>query len=309
MKIFHAVHDFVSKSPTVITIGTFDGVHIGHRKILERLKKESVSGESTILTFYPHPRKLLNGADTITLLNTIEERIHLLQDLGIDNLIIQPFNSVFAATDARVFVRDLLVNNLKMRKIIIGHDHRFGVNRAAGISELIDFSKQYHYEVVQIPAQEIDEVTVSSTKIRQALLAGNLAMANSYLGYQYLITGKVVHGKQLGRELGYPTANVEVADHEKLIPAPGVYAVWSFINNVKIFGMMNIGYRPTIGGATRSIETHFFDFNADLYQKSITLHLVKRIRNEQAFTSLDGLKKQLLLDEAICRNMFQNSDL
>lgn len=305
MKIFHSVYEFVSKRPTVVTIGIFDGVHLGHRQILEYLKKEPALGESTIITFYPHPRKVLNDGGNLTLLNTIEERIHLLQEQGIDNLIVQPFNSEFAAIDAQKFVKEILVDTLNMRKIVIGHDHRFGVNRSAGIKDLVVFSKQYNFEVLQIPPQELDEITVSSTQIRQSLLEGNLGLANDLLGYPYTITGKVVPGQQLGRTLGYPTANVEVADDDKLIPATGVYAVWSLINNVKTIGMMNIGFRPTVGGAARSIEVHFFDFADNLYQKSITLHLVARIRDEEAFKSLDALKMQLRSDEAVCRNLLK----
>lgn len=304
MRVFHSVNEFATGAPTVVTIGTFDGVHIGHRRIIDRLRQESALGESTILTFFPHPRMVLQGPASVTLLNTIDERIALLGQAGINNLIVHPFDAAFANLDARTFVREILVGKLKVAKIIIGHDHRFGVNRTAGIDDLIAFGQDFGFDVEQIPPQEIDDVAVSSTKIRNALMDGNLARANSFLGYDYLLSGTVVSGNRLGRTIGFPTANLQIDASYKLVPAAGVYAVWSIIDGQRVNGMMNIGYRPTIGGKERSIETYFFDFSGDLYNRPLQIHLVERVRDEQSFGSVDALRLQLQQDEIWCRRVF-----
>lgn len=304
MRVFHSVNEFATGAPTVVTIGTFDGVHIGHRRIIDRLRQESALGESTILTFFPHPRMVLQGPASVTLLNTIDERIALLGQAGINNLIVHPFDAAFANLDARTFVREILVGKLKVAKIIIGHDHRFGVNRTAGIDDLIAFGQDFGFDVEQIPPQEIDDLAVSSTKIRNALMDGNLARANSFLGYDYLLSGTVVSGNRLGRTIGFPTANLQIDAPYKLVPAAGVYAVWSIIDGQRVNGMMNIGYRPTIGGKERSIETYFFDFSGDLYKRPLQIHLVERVRDEQSFGSVDALRLQLQQDEIWCRRVF-----
>lgn len=304
MRVFHSVNEFATGAPTVVTIGTFDGVHIGHRRIIDRLRQESALGESTILTFFPHPRMVLQGPASVTLLNTIDERIALLGQAGINNLIVHPFDAAFANLDARTFAREILVGKLKVAKIIIGHDHRFGVNRTAGIDDLIAFGQDFGFDVEQIPPQEIDDVAVSSTKIRNALMDGNLARANSFLGYDYLLSGTVVSGNRLGRTIGFPTANLQIDASYKLVPAAGVYAVWSIIDGQRVNGMMNIGYRPTIGGKERSIETYFFDFSGDLYNRPLQIHLVERVRDEQSFGSVDALRLQLQQDEIWCRRVF-----
>ncbi|HLT75731.1 MAG TPA: bifunctional riboflavin kinase/FAD synthetase [Ohtaekwangia sp.] len=302
MEVFRSAADFKSAVKTTVTIGTFDGVHLGHRKIIDRLLLEG-EGVATILTFFPHPRMILNGPGSVTLLNTIDERIQLIADTGVQNLIIHPFDDAFSKLTADEFVRDILVGKLNAGKVVIGYDHRFGVNRTAGIDDLIQYGNKYGFTVEQIPAQEIEDVAISSTKIRTALVSGNLQLANSFLGYDYLLTGSVVKGKQLGRTIGYPTANIKIGEDYKLIPAHGVYLAWSMIDGEKRYGMMNIGNKPTVDGTTESIEIYFFDFQGDLYGKSIQLHLMERIRDERKFASVDELKEQLGRDEIFCREM------
>ena len=299
MKIFQSIHDFSSAKSTVVTLGTFDGVHIGHKKIIERLLQNALEldGESLVLTFFPHPRMVLQDATDIKLLNTIEEKALLLEKLGLENLVIHPFDQAFSRLTAEEFVKDILVNAFNIKKIIIGYDHRFGRNRTANIDNLIVFGEKYGFEVEQISSQEINEVAVSSTKIRNALLQGNVALANQYLGYNYPLTGTVVQGKQLGRTINFPTANLHISENFKLIPENGVYIVSSSINNTTVFGMMNIGFNPTIGGEKQTIEIHYFDFDQDLYDQQITVSILNRIRSEIKFESLEDLKHQLENDK------------
>jgi riboflavin kinase/FMN adenylyltransferase len=271
---------------------------MGHRKILERLIQNVENGkqESLVLTFFPHPRMVLKGQSEIKLLNTISEKIDLLEKMGIENLVIHPFDEAFSKLTAEEFVKTVLIDQFHIQKIIIGHDHRFGRNRTANINDLIDFGKQYDFEVEQISVQEIDDISISSTKIRTALLEGNIAMANDYLGYNYFLTGTVFKGKQLGRTIGFPTANLHIQDDHKLIPKNGVYIVKSSINQKTVFGMMNIGFNPTVEGKKLSIEVHFFDFNTDLYNQEIKVSLLEYLRPEQKFASVDLLKEQLEKD-------------
>lgn len=304
MQVFRSISDFHTDNQTVVTIGTFDGVHMGHRRIIKQLVDESAEGESTLLTFFPHPRMVLQGISSVTLLNTIDERIALLREAGIENLIVHPFDATFANLDAEEFVARILVQKLKIRKIIIGHDHRFGVNRSAGIEDLMLYGKQFGFDVEQISPQQIDDVSVSSTKIRQALFSGDISRANSFLGYPYMLTGVVTKGQQLGRTLGFPTANLHIPEAYKLIPASGVYAVSSEINNQTVYGMMNIGTRPTVSGEHQTIETNFFDFSGDLYGKNLGIKVIERLRDEQKFSSVESLKKQLQQDEQSCRRVF-----
>ncbi|WP_375323362.1 bifunctional riboflavin kinase/FAD synthetase [Flagellimonas sp. GZD32] len=285
---------------TVITIGTFDGVHLGHRKILERLinsaKKSGL--KSTVLTFFPHPRMVLQKDVDIKLLNTIEEKKQILETLGLDYLIIHPFTKDFSRLSATDFVRDLLVNGLKAKKIIIGYDHHFGRNRNANIQDLIAFGNALDFEVEEIPAQEIDDVSVSSTKIRNALLEGDVDTANNYLSYAYSLSGTIKKGKGLGKEFGFPTANLHVQESYKLIPKTGAYVVQSTLDGQKYFGMMNIGYNPTVDGTEKSIEVNFFDFEGDLYDKKLQVEILHRIRDEHKFNSIEELKEQLKKDKA-----------
>ncbi|MFB9077833.1 bifunctional riboflavin kinase/FAD synthetase [Flavobacterium procerum] len=300
MKLFNSINDFQSAKKTILTLGTFDGVHIGHKKILERITQQTENGkyESLVLTFFPHPRMVLQEKSEIKLLNTISEKTKLLEKTGIENLVIHPFNENFSRLTAEEFVHSILVDQFKIHKIIIGHDHRFGRNRTANIDHLIAFGAEYGFEVEQISAQEIQDVSVSSTKIRKALNEGNMALANEYLGYNYFLTGKVVKGKQLGRTIGFPTANIQIEEEYKLIPKTGVYAVKATVSGGTVFGMMNIGFNPTVNGDRQTIEVHLFDFNEDIYDQEIEVSLLHYIREEQKFGSVELLKSQLGQDQS-----------
>jgi riboflavin kinase/FMN adenylyltransferase len=307
LNTYHTLHDFSTSKKTIFTLGTFDGVHIGHTKIIERLLNSSSEEEqSLLLTFFPHPRMVLQKESDIKLLNTIDERTQLLEKAGLQNLIIHPFDQAFSRLTAEEFVKNILVDIFNIKKIIIGHDHRFGRNRTANINDLIRFGKEFGFEVEQISAQEIDEVSISSTKIRNALDEGKIQLANEYLGYAYFFSGIVIHGKKLGRTIGFPTANLKIAESYKLIPAQGVYAVKCRIGNQQVNGMLNIGTNPTVEGQNLSIEVHLFDFNRDVYQQKITVELIERIRDEQKFKSVDALKLQLHKDKDFAQQFFES---
>ncbi|MBC29598.1 MAG: riboflavin biosynthesis protein RibF [Muricauda sp.] len=304
METVKGISNFDKSHQTIITIGTFDGVHIGHRKILERLinsAKES-NLKSTVLTFFPHPRMVLQKDANIKLLNTLEEKSRILSQMGLDYLIVHPFTKEFSRLSATDFVRDILVNGLKAKKVVIGYDHRFGRNRNANINDLRAFGAALDFEVEEIPAQEIDDVSVSSTKIRKCLLAGDVATANKYLGYDFMITGTVQKGKELGRQLGFPTANLVVEETYKLIPKSGSYVVRSTIDGQQVHGMMNIGRNPTVAeeeadGKPKNIEVHFFDFEGDLYGQKLQIDILDRIRDEHKFDSVEQLRVQLQKDK------------
>lgn len=299
MKKYTSASTFKSDRHSVVTIGTFDGVHIGHSAILKRLvetaKKEDL--DSVVLTFFPHPRMVLQQHSEISLLNTIDERAQLLEKTGLEHLVIHQFTHAFSRLTALEYVRDILVNGLKAKKIIIGYDHRFGRNRTANIENLKEFGLTYGFEVEEISAKELDDVTISSTKIRNALNAGDIETANSYLGYNYMLTGEIEKGKALGRTINYPTANLKLKEKYKLIPKNGVYVVASIIESKKIFGITSIGTNPTVGGKKRTIETHFLNFNKDLYGKEITIEFLKHIRNEETFDSIEELRQEIEIDE------------
>lgn len=299
LKIFHSINDFHSTKKTILTLGTFDGVHIGHKKILERViqNTENKEYESLVLTFFPHPRMVLQEKSEIKLLNTISEKIDLLEKIGIENLVIHPFDESFSRLTAEEFVKTVLINQFHIHKIIIGYDHRFGRNRTANIDDLIAFGQQYGFEVEQISVQEIDAISVSSTKIRKALSEGKMALANDYLGYDYFLTGTITEGKRLGRTIGFPTANLKIDEDYKLIPLNGVYVVKSILNQETHFGIMNIGYNPTVGNDRLSIEIHFLDFNSDLYNQKIAISILHYIRPEQKFDSIELLKEQIEKDK------------
>ena len=298
MGVVKNIETYKISDPAVVTIGTFDGVHIGHQKIIKRLidtgKQEGL--KSVILTFFPHPRMVLQTDSNIKLINTINERHDILDDLGLDYLLIKEFTKEFSRLSAEDFVKQILVDKLHVKKVIIGYDHRFGRNRNANIEDLKRFGIKYGFEVEEISAQDIDAVAVSSTKVRKALIEGDIAKANKYLGYPFTITGTVVKGKGLGRQLDYPTANIQVKETYKLIPKQGAYIVSATINDEKIFGMMNIGVNPTVNGDKESIEVHFFNFNEDIYNKKIQINLLQFIRDEQKFESVEALLKQLAKD-------------
>ncbi|AWH84637.1 riboflavin biosynthesis protein RibF [Flavobacterium album] len=309
MKIFNSIQEFSSPAKTIVTLGTFDGVHKGHKSILDRLITSSrASGcESLVLTFFPHPRMVLQQNSDIKLLSTIEEKAQLLEDYGLDNLIIHPFDLAFSRLTAEEFVKDILVDKLSISKIIIGHDHRFGRNRTANIDDLIRFGNEYGFEVEKISALEVNETSVSSTKIRNALTVGDIDTANTFLGYPYFMTGTVAKGKQLGRTIGFPTANISIKEDYKLIPANGVYAASAVIDGKEEHGMMNIGTRPTVGGTERSIEVHFFNLDKDLYDKEIRVSMHYRLRDEQKFESVDALKGQLHKDREATLAYFKDN--
>lgn len=309
MKEHNGAFAFNGTQPTVITIGTFDGVHAGHQKIIERLANtaKSTNMESAILTFFPHPRMVLQKESDLKLINTIEERKQILERSGIDHLIIHPFTHNFSRLTALEFVRDILVEKLKAKKIIIGYDHRFGRNRIADINTLKEFGEQFGFEVEEIGQQEISDVAVSSTKIRNALLEGKVEKANSYLQHPFTLSGKIVRGKGLGKDFGYPTANLHIAEDYKLIPKNGVYVVRSVIDDIPYFGMMNIGTNPTVGGTTQTIETYFFTLDMDLYGKYLQIELLVRIRDEVNFHSIDALKRAMKQDEAFSEQYIKDN--
>ena len=300
MKVYRSIEEYDSKGKTAVTIGTFDGVHSGHQVIINQLKDEAkkIAGESVLLTFFPHPRMVLYPDDNdLRLLNTIEERIELLDKAGIDHLIIHPFSKEFSRLSSTEFVRDILVNQLNVASLVIGYDHHFGRNREGSFEHLQELAPLYDFKVEEIAAQAIQQVNISSTKIRNSLNNGKINAANQFLGYNYFIEGTVVEGNQKGREIGFPTANIKVDEWYKLVPAKGVYAVKIFIDNTCYDGMLNIGTRPTIDGTTETIEVNIFNFNQNIYNKTVRIEFYERIRNEQKFEQFSDLKKQLEIDK------------
>ena len=299
LKIFHSIASFSSSKKTILTLGTFDGVHIGHKKILEKLIQNTKNKEfeSLVLTFFPHPRMVLQEKSEIKLLNTIPEKIDLLQYIGIENLVIHPFDESFSRLTAEEFVEKILVDQFHIHKIIIGHDHRFGRNRTANIDDLIVFGEKYGFEVEQISVQELNDISVSSTKVRKAIGEGDISLANNYLGYDYFLTGTVVEGKRLGRTIGFPTANLIIQEDYKLIPKSCVYVVKSIFEGKIVFGIMNIGVNPTVGINSLTIEIHYLDFDADLYGTQLKVSILQYIREEQKFDSLESLKNQIQIDK------------
>ena len=311
MKIIRSITAFNSSEKTIVTIGTFDGIHIGHQKILKDLIKtaKKEGKKSVLLTFFPHPRMVLQKDNKILLLNTIEEKSGLLEKMGLDYLIIHPFSKEFSRLTALDFVRDILVNKLNTSRLIIGYDHHFGKNREGNIHQLKEYSLLYDFKVEEIPAQDIDDVSVSSTKIRTALKEGNLKTANNYLGYHYMINGTVVSGKKLGGTIGFPTANLEIKEPYKLIPKTGVYIIKTHINTVLYTGIMNIGFNPTVLGKHQTIEAHLFDFNEDLYGKEIMIEFIYFLREEHKFKSIEELVVQLNIDKENAISYLSNNPL
>jgi riboflavin kinase/FMN adenylyltransferase len=302
------VHNNIAALPAftnaVVTIGTFDGVHLGHRQIIEQLKKEAlrIGGETVIVTFDPHPRKIVS-TKPLQLINTLAEKIERLAMQEIDHLVIVPFTLDFSAQTADAYVENFLISKFHPHTVIIGYDHRFGNNRSGDFKLLEQYAARHAFELIEIPGQVINEVTISSTKIREALLAGKLDDAYRFLGYDYFFEGRVTEGNKLGRTLGYPTANLQIEDEDKLVPGNGVYAVLvqtiNEPNDAGIFykGMMNIGIRPTVDGTKRMIEVNIFDFDKDIYGQTLGVYLKKYLRGEQKFSGLDALKKQLAKDK------------
>lgn len=299
LKIFHDLSTYKSNKKTFVTIGTFDGVHVGHQKVIKDLVKSAASKNATsvLLTFFPHPRMVLQKNADIKLINTIDERIKLLEKTGLEILVIHEFTEEFSKQTALNFVKTTLVNKLNISKLIIGYDHQFGKNREGNFEQLEVYGKTYGFNVKEISQQDIDNFAVSSTKIRKAIETGEIEKANRYLGYHFMLTGEVVSGKNLGEKIGFPTANLNIEEAYKLIPKTGAYIVKSEIENKTIFGMMNIGFRPTVSGKTQTIEIHFFDFNKDLYGKTIQIDILAFLRDEEKFDSVEILKNQLEKDK------------
>ena len=311
MHIYRNIDHLPAFRRAVITIGTFDGVHSGHQKILEQLRQEAarIDGETVIITFHPHPRKIVKGATAdIRLINTLQEKIGLLSEKRIDHMVVVPFTEAFSQLTAEQYIQEFLVGKFHPHTIIIGYDHQFGKGRAGDYHLLEDFSRREGFQLQEIPVYLLNEISVSSTRIREAISKADLDTANSLLGYDFFFTGRVVDGNKLGRTLGYPTANLQIEDPEKLIPGDGIYAVEAmeipeetggnaFDNGVRLKGMMSIGIRPTIGGTSRVIEVNIFDFNGDLYGKQLRVFMKKYLRKEEKFPGLDELKQALAKDK------------
>ena len=299
MKIFQTTSQFKSHKKTIVTLGTFDGVHLGHQKVLQKVIQSAreLDSESLVLTFYPHPQFILNPNSDIKLLNTIEEKSQLLKNLGLQNLVIQAFNQQFSEMEAEDFVKNILVDRFNVQKIIVGYDHRFGKNRAANFDDLVGFGKKYGFDVAQISAEQSNEISISSTKIRNAISNNDLDISRNYLGYDYFFSAKVIKGNQIGRTLGFPTANLKIDEAHKLLPKSGVFAVEIEFGSIVFNGIMNIGNRPTIEGKNQTVEVHIFDFEQDIYDKTLKIIFKSFIRNEQKFESLQALKIQLEHDK------------
>ncbi|TKB98553.1 bifunctional riboflavin kinase/FAD synthetase [Pedobacter cryophilus] len=342
MQIYHHIKDFERLENAVVTIGTFDGVHLGHQKIITKLieKAHQIKGESVILTFFPHPRMILHPEDhELKMINTIAEKALLLEQLGVDHLIITPFTRDFSNQNAEQYIKEILINQIGMKGIVIGYDHRFGKDRSGGLKELQQFSPVYGYQINEIPEQDIADVAISSTRIRKALSIGDVDVANELMGHPFSLSGKVIRGDQIGRTLGYPTANLFIEESYKIIPSDGIYAVEIHIpeksnknknqvidnpfqlspsdnqksnlknhqnHNCKFRGMAYIGHRPTINGMSQNIEVNIFDFNEDIYHESIRLDFLHFIRHDIKFEGLAKLTEQLAKDKISTLNYFEN---
>ena len=307
MKIYRSIGDFPSNKDTIVTIGTFDGVHIGHKEIVGRLnstaKKEGL--ESVLLTFYPHPRHVLFPDDQkLKLINTIEEKIEALRKTGLQHFIIQEFDVDFSRIKSVNFIRDLLVNKLNMKRMVVGYDHHFGKNREGTFENLFSLSELYDFKLDKIAPQNIGDITISSTKIRNAIIDGDIEKANSYLSCNFSLSGVVEKGNGIGSSINFPTANIKVENKWKILPKDGVYAVKIFVENQQYFGMLNIGNRPTIADDKHVVEVHIFDFNSTIYNLDIQVEFIKRIRSEKKFNSLEELQSQLEIDESKIKAVF-----
>ncbi|WP_026954017.1 bifunctional riboflavin kinase/FAD synthetase [Algoriphagus vanfongensis] len=300
MKIYEGLNEFLPVKNPVVTSGTFDGVHLGHQKILHRIREiaRSVEGETVLITFWPHPRLVLYPEEhQLRLLSTFEEKAKLLRQFGIDHLVTIPFTKEFSQLSSKEFIEEVIVQKIQTKKLVIGYDHRFGKNREGSFEYLKANSSSFGFDLEEISRQDVDEIGVSSTKIRQALESGDIETANSYLGRPYELNGLVIKGQQIGRSIGFPTANIHIPNDYKLIPKDGVYAVEASVNGSIYKSMLNIGNRPTVDGSKKSVEAHLFDFQGDLYDKQITIYLRAYLREEQKFENLEGLKAQLHKDQ------------
>ena len=307
MKKINGIDNFSINCESIITIGTFDGVHKGHQKILKKLIKESskLNLESIVLTFFPHPRIVLNPNSPLKLINTIDERSSLFENSGIDTLITHPFDKNFSELSPEEFVKNILVNKLNIKKILIGYDHRFGKNRTAGIKDLKKLGLKYNFNVIEISAEEQNNISISSTKIRNSIIEGNIRKANSFLGYDFSLKGKVIKGNKIGRTIGFPTANLEINEEYKLIPKNGVYLIYTKFEKQVFFGMMNIGVKPTLKFKKESIEVNLFDWEKDIYGEFIEVFFLDYIRDEKKFDSLIELTHQIKIDKKTCLKLIE----
>ncbi len=307
MRIFHNISETSDLKDTIVTIGTFDGVHLGHQKILKKLVelKNKNGGETLLFTFDPHPRKVLfPDQRDLKLITTTQEKCELLKQFGIDNVLVFPFTIEFSKMSAEDYISNIISETLKTKTLVIGYDHRFGSNREGNIETLKQVSGNYNFDLIEIPAQEINQLNISSTRIRKAIEEGEIEVANSFLGYSFFISGIVIKGKQLGRTIGYPTANIELLDLDKIKPKTGVYAVNIVIDQIKFKGMLNVGYNPTTDSdRIQKIEVNIFDFDKDIYGKIIKIEFIKHLRNEVKFANLDELKEQLAKDKIACEKI------
>lgn len=311
MQIFHHISETINLKNTIITIGTFDGVHLGHQKIIKKLNelKKKNGGETLLFTFDPHPRKILFPTQSdLKLITTTTEKCEMLKKFGIDNVLVFPFNLDFAKMSAQDYISEIISESLKTRTIVIGYDHRFGANREGSIETLKQKAKKYNFNVEEISPEEINHVNISSTTIRKAIEEGEIEIANKFLGYTFFMNGLVVKGKQLGRTIGYPTANIELDNEDKIRPKTGVYFVRVIIGNDSFNGMLNIGYNPTTDFLSKQkIEVNIFNFEEDIYNQNIKIEFVKYLRNEKKFTNLDELKLQLAQDKLACEIINQHA--
>tara|TARA_B100000886_G_scaffold333894_1_gene288635 strand:+ start:131 stop:1063 length:933 start_codon:yes stop_codon:yes gene_type:complete len=307
MKVTRGLKNALSNYQSILTLGTFDGIHKGHKKIISKLISDSKKSNlrSIILTFFPHPRNIVSS-QKIKSINTIDEKIEIFSELELDELIIQDFNKSFSNMSPEEFVK-LLVNNLNLKKIIVGYNHRFGNNRSADINILKDFSLKYDFEVLEIKAFEVDKIKISSTKIRNAINEGNIDICNNYLGYNFNINGIVVKGKSIGKSIGFPTANINVIEEYKIIPKNGVYLARCFLDRNEYYGMMNIGFKPTFGSNKKTIEINIFGFDKDLYGKNIRIEFLKYIRDEIKFDNAEILQNQLNIDRENCVKLINST--
>lgn len=300
MKVYYGIQEFQKLENAVVTSGTFDGVHLGHQKILKRLAEvaQQTGGESVVITFYPHPRTVVS-ADTqeVKLLSTLDEKIELLTQNGVQHLLVIPFTREFSELTSEEFIQKVIINTIGTKTLVIGYDHRFGKNREGGFDYLVQNASRYGFGVEEISRQDIDHVAVSSSKIRKAIQDGDMTQAQHFLGRNYDLNGLVVKGKQIGRTIGFPTANIQVREQTKLVPQDGVYAVWVYYNAEKLRGMLNIGNRPTVDGTYKTIEVNILDFNKEIYGENLRVEFVQKVRAEQKFNGLDALKAQIAQDK------------
>jgi riboflavin kinase/FMN adenylyltransferase len=300
LKVYRNIEDFGPVSNTVVTIGTFDGVHTGHRVILDRVKQlaQEINGSSVVITFNPHPQQVLHPEEkNIFILNTVVEKTELINKIGIDHLIILPFTKEFASVSYLDFIKNILIDKLKVSRLVIGYDHHFGKDREGHFQHLNEYGKKFNFKVEEVTAQKVEDTAVSSTRIRKALMAGDLRTANKFLGYYYSFRGQVVKGDEVGRTIGFPTANLQPDDPSKLIPADGIYAAMAEFQGKTYKGMLYIGMRSTLNGTKRVIEINIFNFDKNIYSEFLNVMCIEKLRDEIKFTGLDKLKEQLLRDK------------